>query len=393
MLKLPAPVVAGAVWSKQRVMSLPPLKARKLGPSVYANDLVAAKTENLRAVYPQERVAYSDNEDFQFAAASGRYKTEASDPSNLHIDNCEKVAYFDRGPLFACDVPSGYLHVDTGVVCNKDFTFLADPGMEYRIARTGLQNRLRPVKFTKIPGTIINLYGLYGDNYWHFIYDCLAKLYILTQAEPGIPVTIPVPAALSQTARQTLEAAMPDQCTIRYMPEGKWVQAERILFLSFASRLGNGHLPAVSINYLRDTIFRRLGMQIEEQPSERIYISRTGAHHRRVLNEAEVMNCLCRYGFNLVRLEQLSFREQVDLFRKAQVVAGPAGAGLSATLFAGPIDVAVLYPNERPNTFFFTQTKGLGQTHHYLTSPGDWEEADFTVDIPSLDTLMQKICK
>ena len=203
--------------------------------------------------------------------------------------------------------------------------FLPIPN-EYRVARTGLQNRLRPVKARKITGTIINLYGLYGDNYWHFIYDCLAKLYILTQAEPGTPVTIPLPAALSQTARETLEAAMPDQCTIRTIPKGEWVHAERILFLSFASRLGNGHLPAVVINYLRDTIFRRLGMEIEEKPSERIYISRAGAHHRRVLNEAEVMDCLSRYGFNLVRLERLSFREQVNLFRKAQIVAGPAGA-------------------------------------------------------------------
>jgi hypothetical protein len=393
LLKLPPPMVAGLVWGKQRLMRLPVLNARKMGAPVYASDMQAAKTENLRVVYPPERVVYSAPEDFQFAAMSGRYRTEASDPSNICTDENAGAAYFDRSPIFACDVPSGCIHVETGVVCSKDFTILADPGMEYRVLRTGLQNRMRPLSVKKIPGTVINLFGLYGDNYWHFLFDCLAKLYTLTQVEPHTPVTIPVPDTLSQAARETLAATMPETCTVRYVPNGTWIQADRVLFLSFASRLGNGHLPPVFISHLRDTIFARLGMQPEPRPSERIYISRAGARHRRVLNEPEVMDCLSRYGFKLVRLEGLSFREQVDLFRRAQIVAGPAGAGLSATLFSGQINVAVLYPNERPNTFFFTQIKGLGQRHHYLTSPGVWEEADFNVDILRLDKMIKPLCQ
>jgi capsular polysaccharide biosynthesis protein len=48
-----------------------------------------------------------------------------------------------------------------------------------------------------------------------------------------------------------------------------------------------------------------------------------------------------RYGFETVRCEELSFYEQISIFSKAEIIAGPHGAGL-ANMIVAPKDARVL---------------------------------------------------
>jgi len=69
---------------------------------------------------------------------------------------------------------------------------------------------------------------------------------------------------------------------------------------------------------------------------ERIYISREQARRRRVLNEEELWTQLAARGFVKVHLEALTWREQINAFRGAQVVVAPHGAGLANLVFCRP---------------------------------------------------------
>lgn len=66
---------------------------------------------------------------------------------------------------------------------------------------------------------------------------------------------------------------------------------------------------------------------------ERIYVSREGARRRRVSNEAELWAQLERRGFGKVRLEELTWVEQIEAFRGAKVIVAPHGAGLANLAF------------------------------------------------------------
>jgi len=73
--------------------------------------------------------------------------------------------------------------------------------------------------------------------------------------------------------------------------------------------------------------------KIENSAKNRLFISRADALFRRVLNEEEILPLLNEYGFTSVKLEGLSFIEQVKLFRDAEAVVLPHGSGLANLVF------------------------------------------------------------
>lgn len=66
---------------------------------------------------------------------------------------------------------------------------------------------------------------------------------------------------------------------------------------------------------------------------ERLYITRENAGRRRVNNEGELWAQLEPRGFVRVRLESMSWREQVAALAAARVVVAPHGAGLANIVF------------------------------------------------------------
>ena len=69
---------------------------------------------------------------------------------------------------------------------------------------------------------------------------------------------------------------------------------------------------------------------------EKLYITRENATRRRVSNEGELWAQLEPRGFVKLRLEELTWREQVAAFAAARVVVSPHGAGLANVVFCRP---------------------------------------------------------
>ena len=69
---------------------------------------------------------------------------------------------------------------------------------------------------------------------------------------------------------------------------------------------------------------------------ERIYISRENAGRRRVVNETELWEQLEPRGFLKLRLEELTWKDQINAFAHAREVVAPHGAGLANLVFCQP---------------------------------------------------------
>jgi capsular polysaccharide biosynthesis protein len=67
---------------------------------------------------------------------------------------------------------------------------------------------------------------------------------------------------------------------------------------------------------------------------DKIYVSRENAERRRVLNDAELWPQLEARGFTKLRLEELSWRDQINAFAHAREVVAPHGAGLANLVFS-----------------------------------------------------------
>jgi capsular polysaccharide biosynthesis protein len=75
---------------------------------------------------------------------------------------------------------------------------------------------------------------------------------------------------------------------------------------------------------------------VQVEKPVRIYISRTLPSARVIANEEELLPGLLEIGFQICRLEEVPFEEQVRLFRNAEIVVGPHGAGFTNLIFSRP---------------------------------------------------------
>lgn len=343
-------------------------------------------TEHLRA----EEVIGTDGADMQVLLPAEKIAfSSESDSSFLKICKYYNEGSFLRPNVFVCTLSDAVLHVDTGLVCTRDYKIISDSVMEYRLPYSRVYGRYKPLRVKQLSGTHTTIQNVFGDNHWHWLVDSLPRVFSLTKAVPDEKLTILLPNGLTKVQRDSLECVLPSNFEVKFLPANSWVKAEHFILPSFVTGRANGYLPAEYSEYLRRSVFTKLRLSQSHKPKERIYISRGGAQRRRVLNENEVVQVLAKYGFKSYALEKMTFKEQVELFHRAEFVVGPNGAGLGNILFSGKISVLVLYPDKTPNTYFLTQAKSLGQEHFFLAGNKGSEHLDFEVNIHDLEAILK----
>lgn len=91
----------------------------------------------------------------------------------------------------------------------------------------------------------------------------------------------------------------------------------------------------------------------------RLYISRSDAPTRNVVNEKDLHQVLDDYGFDVIHPERWTLDEQIATFAKADVIAGPHGGGLTNTMYASDPTVIELFGNNT-NPCYFALFAGSG---------------------------------
>jgi len=122
------------------------------------------------------------------------------------------------------------------------------------------------------------------------------------------------------------------------------------------------------------------GLNYNDDGSEhdRIYIDRENAKSRRIANRDELEKVLRKYDFLSVRLEKMTFNEQIRLFANASLIMGQHGAGLANAIFARegtPIIELIGVPHfmsfTRSSFWISFQSSALGHHHIFGLSGAD----------------------
>jgi capsular polysaccharide biosynthesis protein len=85
-------------------------------------------------------------------------------------------------------------------------------------------------------------------------------------------------------------------------------------------------------------------------------------------------------------------RDQVSLFQRAEVIAGPHGAALGGMVFATQAKVCVFYPERSPGEYFYTMARRLGLEHYALLHDWDGDEdsvENFVIDQGRMEALLE----
>jgi len=106
--------------------------------------------------------------------------------------------------------------------------------------------------------------------------------------------------------------------------------------------------------------------------ADEIYVARTDATNRVAVNEAELIAMLERQGVRIVVPGGLTLTRQIAIFRRASLVIGPHGAGLSNIVGCEPgTHLYELVPSHYPNFCFNRLAQGCGLHYWGDVFPGE----------------------
>lgn len=247
----------------------------------------------------------------------------------------QKELQHELPATFVATIPKGRAWSDCAVISPND-KLLADvsnvyaPTMEHPIWR---KLKLRPS--TYINGRVCILPVLSGDhNYFHWMFEVLPRLHLVEKS--GINIQ-DIDYFFINECRysfhiETLAAlGVPVEKMIEHTKKSH-IKAKQIILPSLA-----GDTPSMApwvCDFLRDKFLAR--KFTNKGKPKRIYINRTDAQYRNILNEAQVIDFLFKLGFESLTLSSMPVAEQSELFHSADVIVAPHGAGLANIVFCKP---------------------------------------------------------
>jgi capsular polysaccharide biosynthesis protein len=294
-----------------------------------------------------------------------------------------------RPEVIVAELGNATLSIRSGMVQTRKGDILSDPGKEHRVKSYAEHGKLRPRFSTHLAGTYSTVTYCGFGNFWHWMVDCLPRILTLEKAYPHEAITILMPDSTNAWQRLCLARVAGTRFPIKYISGHTWLKIEKFIWPSLSGGECSAFLPNGYLQEIRHRIGAPVPAVVSASP-RRIYITRRGARHRRVLNEDQLLLVLKTHGFAMVEPEKLSLDEQITLFRQAEIVMGPHGAGLAGAMFAKFTKLIVLYATDRPPNYFHSQCVVLGHRHYFLAHNQPNEDDDFRVDISSVTALVEK---
>ena len=227
---------------------------------------------------------------------------------------------------------------------------------------------LRPTlgRIERVHGTVASLTTRgCAINYYHFLYDSIARLGILEATASDADVDAWVVPHAASYQRQLLELAGVDGRLIQPR-RGMTVVADRLLVPSNPNWALQA--PPDSVAWLRD----RLRPSRAGGSPQRLYLTRgTAPHTRRYCEEEQLWPELERRGFTMIDPGRFTVQEQIDTFAEAEIVVAPHGAGLTNVTFSPP-DVRVLemFASNYVHLGLWSICEALGAHYRYLVADG-----------------------
>ena len=230
-----------------------------------------------------------------------------------------------------------------------------------------------------------------NNNNFHWFFDCLPRLYLVLENTQE-PVKVIVRRDMARYQLDTLQFVLKNypQAEVVYIGKHEKWQVEEFVLPSFVANAQSGYLPRKIADWLRQKVWQGYGLQ-KGSRKRRLYISRANAKTRRVLNELELLPLLGRYGVEVVRAEELTYQQQVQLFFEAEAVIAPHGAGLTNLLFSEQCQVLEFHPANLIKTHYFLLCKALGFRYSAVIGTTGDKLENYTVPVHEVEAWLKGI--
>ncbi|OJF69441.1 hypothetical protein BK026_11955 [Alteromonas sp. V450] len=269
-----------------------------------------------------------------------RKKYTESDGVAKKYDNTLKIYRMTGGIIFPISMFAsnfdGIIPKETvlgpKVFKNKMINDVEDKNEWASIALGKKELKTLPTELQFSSKRVIKLSSALQRNYYHWMVECLPKLGVFKNL-------LAQPSSLKIVVDHKLPAFVMSSLELFGIRQENLINIRRVTAFSeviFSSRLSQSNVtisPYVRTFYKDFSAKFLKPMTQTVTTAKRIYISRSKASMRRIVNEDALVEMLRSFGFTIVANEDYSLIEQAQLFHDADVVMGAHGAGLTNILF------------------------------------------------------------
>lgn len=167
-------------------------------------------------------------------------------------------------------------------------------------------------------------------NYYHWLIEDLPRLALVERSRLTGDRSVLVDEDIQPWRLDLLERLGVSKDRLCYAKFDRPISFQDVLVPSRLSTHGVVHPEAVQ--FVRASLLQ--GAPGTAKPGKRLYVTRQAAPGRAMLNAGDITKKFEGAGFTVVDPGVLSIDRQIDLFCDAEVIAGPAGAGLTNAVFA-----------------------------------------------------------
>ena len=202
-----------------------------------------------------------------------------------------------------------------------------------------------------------------GDNYYHWLHDCLPKLMLLDELPPDTSILVENPS-LPFKKRSLQLLGLWDRVVPSLAPH---YHVDNFYFIPPLCQSG-GYNPA-GLKFLREKF---LSSRNCATPDLRVFVTRR-TKHRRLANLQEVEMYFRENGWIVVDGSAVSLDEQIDVFQRAAMVCGLHGAAMTNIAWCNPgTRVLELFPGSYLNACYeiMARTLGLPYQSYVLSDHG-----------------------
>ncbi|MCU0709639.1 MAG: glycosyltransferase family 61 protein [Pirellula sp.] len=317
-------------------------------------------------------------------------------PSHLrsvYLDDIDREWQIRSPDERVFELENGRALTNLGIVLTPDNVQINDlsGGSIYGLTKhkTNFQVRtLPPLK--KLRGRVLLLAsGLGQRNFYHWTAEMMPRIRLVRDA--GIDfdhILIPKRHHYHRESLLLLGIS-PD----KIVGIGKYahIQAEALIATSKIRQ----ELSSTNVRFLHDSMAGQAWSKTSDPNRMRIYIARRTNGWRSVVNERELINAITPLGFRPVFLEDLTYKQQIQLFQQSEFVIGPHGSGLVNLAYcnSGTRVIEIGTP-VRPNVLFhiIAYHRGLIYRNFFGTAvKARNDESHIDVDVADLLSTLHEL--
>jgi capsular polysaccharide biosynthesis protein len=212
----------------------------------------------------------------------------------------------------------------------------------------------------------------WSSGYFHWLLDTIPRIYIAIMKHSNLILLLPSELNKDLYIDSLKPFSLSD---IKFIKKKGAILLRKTIYPKPLASSGN-YNPDI-IKNIRAIYHNHFAKGEYVDCLERIYISRSRAERRRILNEDKVFEILTRKGFTIIYAENLTFSDQCKLAMKTQVLVSNHGAGLSNMLFmnSGGKVMEIRNSSDSHNNCYFSLASALDLNYYYILADPTKKEA------------------